>query len=109
MADIKTAEQLAQRALDVDVIDNAQLNRVWNELGSTNAPLAAFQQVLLRRELLTQYQLEKLMKAESRTGFFYGDYKVLYCVGAGTFARVFRAVHRSHRPDVRGEGACAAA
>ena len=34
------------------------------------------------------------MKGESRTGFFYGDYKVLYCVGAGTFARVFRAVHR---------------
>ena len=35
------------------------------------------------------------MRAESRTGFFYGDYKVLYCVGAGTFARVFRAVHRT--------------
>ena len=68
--------------------------RVWNELGSTNAPLADFQQVLLRREFITQYQLEKLMKTESRTGFFYGDYKVLYFVGAGTFARVFRAVHR---------------
>ena len=54
-----------------------------------------FQQVLLRRGLLTQYQLEKLMRTESRTGFFYGDYKVLYCVGAGTFARVFRAVHRT--------------
>ena len=95
MAEIKTAEQLAQRALDVNVIDDAQLQSVWSELGSTNAPLGAFQQVLLRRELLTQYQLEKLMKAESRTGFFYGDYKVLYCVGAGTFARVFRAVHRN--------------
>ena len=95
MAEIKTAEQLAQRALDVDVIDDAQLQTVWSELGSTTRPLAAFQQVLLRRELLTQYQLEKLMKRESRTGFFYGDYKVLYCVGAGTFARVFRAVHRN--------------
>ena len=94
MADIKTAEQLAQRALDVSVIDHAQLQGVWSELGSTNAPLGAFQQALLRREIVTQYQLEKLMKPESRTGFFYGDYKVLYCVGAGTFARVFRAVHR---------------
>ena len=94
MAEIKTAEQLAQRALDVNVIDHAQLQSVWSELGSNNSPLSAFQQVLLRRELLTQYQLEKLMKPESRTGFFYGDYKVLYCVGAGTFARVFRAVHR---------------
>ena len=50
--------------------------------------------MLLRRELVTQYQLEKLMKAESRSGFFYGDYKVQYFVGAGTFARVFRAVHK---------------
>ncbi len=95
MTSIKTAEQLAQRALDVNVIDDGQLRSVWSELGSTNAPLGAFQQVLLRRELLTQYQLERLMRAESRTGFFYGDYKVLYCVGAGTFARVFRAVHRT--------------
>jgi serine/threonine-protein kinase len=94
MAEIKTAEQLAQRALDVNVIDHAQLQSVWNELGSTNASLGAFQQVLLRRELVTQYQLEKLMKPESRSGFFYGPYKVLYCVGAGTFARVYRAVHR---------------
>jgi eukaryotic-like serine/threonine-protein kinase len=93
MAEIKTAEQLAQRALDVSVIDQAQLNSVWNELSST-ASLAAFQQALLRRELLTQYQLENLMKPDVRSGFFYGDYKVLYCVGAGTFARVYRAVHK---------------
>ncbi|MCC7474857.1 MAG: protein kinase [Pirellulales bacterium] len=94
MPEITTSEQLAQRALDVNVIDHAQLQSVWSELGSTNPPLAAFQQVLLRRELLTQYQLERLMKGESRSGFFYGDYKVLYCVGAGTFARVYRAAHR---------------
>lgn len=94
MPEITTSEQLAQRALDVDVIDNAQLQSVWSELGSTTAPLPAFQQVLLRRELLTQYQLERLMKAESRSGFYYGPYKVLYCVGAGTFARVYRAAHR---------------
>jgi serine/threonine-protein kinase len=94
MTVIKTAEQLAQRALDVNVIDDAQLQSVWSEMGSTNVPLAPFQQVLLRRGLLTQYQLERLMKGDTRTGFYYGDYKVLYCVGAGTFARVFRAVHR---------------
>ena len=93
MAEIKTAEQLAQRAQDMSVVDQSQLQSVWSELGST-ASLGAFQQALLRREFLTQYQLEKLMKPESRTGFFYGNYKVLYCVGAGTFARVFRAVHK---------------
>src|SRR6185295_17174768 len=93
MAEIKTSEQLAQRALDVNVVDDAQLQSVWSEVGSTNAPLGAFQQVLLRRGILTQYQLERLMRSDSRTGFFYGPYKVQYCVGAGTFARVFRAVH----------------
>jgi serine/threonine-protein kinase len=95
MPEIKTAEQLAQRALDVSIVDDAQLQAAWNEAGSTGAPLDVFQQVLLRRGLLTQYQLERLMRAESRTGFFYGDYKVLYFVGAGTFARVFRAIHRT--------------
>jgi serine/threonine protein kinase len=95
MAEIKTAEQLAQRALDVSVVDDAQLQAAWNEAGSTGAPLDVFQQVLLRRGLLTQYQLERLMRSESRTDFFYGDYKVLYCVGAGTFARVFRAIHKT--------------
>jgi len=94
MPEIKTAEQLAQRALDVNVLDDSQLQSVWSELGSTNAPLGEFQQALLRRGLLTQYQLERLMRPDTRTGFFYGDYKVLYCVGAGTFARVFRAAHR---------------
>lgn len=94
MAEITTAEQLAQRALDVSVLDNAQLQSIWSQLGSTNVPLSSFQQALLRSGLLTPYQYERLIKNESRTGFFYGDYKVLYCVGAGTFARVFRAVHR---------------
>ncbi|MEX0641444.1 MAG: protein kinase [Pirellulales bacterium] len=94
MAEITTAEQLAQRAIDVGVIDSTQMQRVWNDLGSTNASLDAFQQVLLRREFVTPYQLEKLMKADSRSGFFFGPYKVLYFVGAGTFARVFRAVQK---------------
>ena len=70
MAEITTAEQLAQRALDVGVVDAGHLQRVWNELGSTNVSLASFQQVLLRLELVTPYQLEKLMKPESRSGFW---------------------------------------
>jgi serine/threonine protein kinase len=93
MSEIKTSEQLSQRALDVNVVDDGQLQSVWSELGSTNAPLGELQQCLLRHGLLTQYQLERLMNGY-RTGFFYGDYKVLYCVGAGTFARVYRATHK---------------
>lgn len=93
MANIRTAEQLAQRALDVNIVDETQLQSVWSELGSRTIPANVFEQALLRRGMLTQYQLDRLMRG-LRTGFFYDDYKVLYCVGAGTFARVFRASHR---------------
>ena len=88
-----SAEQLGQRALDVGILDDAQLQSVWSELGTRNASPSAFQQVLVRRDLVTNYQLNRLVQGQ-RTGFFYGDYKVLYNVGSGTFARVFRAVHR---------------
>ncbi len=88
-----TAEQLVEQAFDLGLLDDVQQQQVWAELGSRNVPLDSLLQVLVRRELLTNYQVERLVKGE-RTGFFFGDYKVLYLVGTGTFARVYRAVHR---------------
>lgn len=93
MATVTTAEQLAQRAVEVGVVDHRQLQAVRGDLGTRTVDLETLQQALLRRDLLTQYQLERLMKG-LKNGYFYGDYKVLYCVGAGTFARVFRAEHK---------------
>lgn len=93
MSSVTTAEQLSQRAQDVNVLTEQQAQTVWSELGSRNVDLDTFAQVLVRKGLLTNYQLERLMKG-LRSGFFYGDYKVQYSVGSGTFARVFRAVHR---------------
>lgn len=90
---IETAEQLAQSALDVGVIDHRQLQALWGELGTHTVSLEEFQRALLRRDLLTTYQLDRLMQG-LKSGYFYGDYKVLYCAGVGTFARVFRASHR---------------
>jgi serine/threonine-protein kinase len=87
------AEQVAQRAFDLGLLDERQLQAVWGLLGTRSAPLSELLQLLVRREYLTNYQVERLVKGE-RSGFFYGDYKVLYLVGSGTFARVFRAVHR---------------
>lgn len=92
MATVSTADQLAQRAIDVGIVDHRDLQTVRGDMGTRTVDLHTLQQELLRRNLLTQYQLERLMKG-LKTGFFYGNYKVLYCVGAGTFARVFRAVH----------------
>lgn len=88
-----SAENVAQHAFDLGLLDEQQLREVWASLGSRNVRAAEFLQLLVRREFLTNYQVERILKGE-RTGFFFGDYKVLYLVGTGTFARVYRAVHR---------------
>lgn len=88
-----TAEQIAQRAFDQDLLNERQLQEIWGDFGRRNVPVDDFVQLLLRRELLTNFQLDRLLKGE-RAGFFYGDYKVLYMVSGGSFARVYRAVHK---------------
>lgn len=89
-----SAEQFAQRAFDLNLLDERQLQEIWGQAGSRQLSREEFQQILLRRELLTNYQTERLLRGE-RSGFFYGDYKVLYLIGTGTFARVYRASHRT--------------
>ena len=88
-----TAEQLAQKVVDLDLLDDRQIKSIWSEL-DTVATASEFRAIAVRREFLTNYQVDRLLKGE-RTGFYYGDYKVLYRVGTGTFARVYRAVHRN--------------
>lgn len=92
MSTVTTADQLAQCAMEVGVLDHRDVQTVRGDLGTRNVDLHTFSQELLRRNLLTQYQLERVIKG-LKSGYFYGNYKVLYCVGTGTFARVFRAVH----------------
>lgn len=87
------AEQIAQRAFDFSLLDERQLQDIWGQFGRRNVPTDEFIQTLLRRELLTNFQLDRLLKGE-RTGYFYGDYKVLYMVAGGSFARVYRAAHK---------------
>lgn len=86
-----TAEDLSQRILDLRVIDGLQLQSAWAEFRTRNVTFEDFKNYLLRKQLLTNFQLEKVLKGD-REGFFYGKYRVLYIGGAGTFARVFRAV-----------------
>ena len=88
-----TAEQIAQRAFDFDLLNERQLQEIWGEFGRRNVPAGEFVQFVLRRELLTNFQLDRLLKGE-RAGYFYGDYKVLYMVAGGSFARVYRAAHK---------------
>ena len=88
-----TAEQFGQRLIDCNLLEPRQVDRVFGELGSRHVDIEKVHQTLLRNELLTNWQVDRIMEGHIQ-GYFYGDYKVLYLVGAGTFARVYRAVHR---------------
>jgi serine/threonine-protein kinase len=87
------AQEVADRAYNLGLLHERQLQLVWAELGSRTVTADDFLQLCVRRELLTNYQVERLIRDE-KTGFFFGDYKVLYFMGAGSFARVYRAVHK---------------
>ena len=88
-----TAEQLAQLVGELELVDLPRIDDALREFGGHDQPAYDFGAALVRRELLTGYQLERLLRGE-RAGYFYGSAKVLYQIGAGSFARVFRAVHR---------------
>ena len=88
-----TAEQLAYLVGEVDLVEPALVAEVLQEFGRPDAPAQDFGAALVRRELITGYHLERLLRGE-RSGYFFGRAKILYQIGAGSFARVFRAVHR---------------
>ncbi|MCE3015772.1 MAG: protein kinase domain-containing protein [Pirellula sp.] len=88
-----TPRSLTQRIVDLDLASGAEVDKIWAEFRTENVSLDDVKSVLLRKGLLTNFQLERMLTGE-RLGYFYGPYKVLYMIGAGTFARVFRAVHR---------------
>ena len=87
-----TADELAHSLEQLDLVQAAQMDAVWSELGGHNVPLQDFGAALVRHERLTGYQLERLLRGEV-DGFFYGRAKILYQVGAGSFSRVYRAIH----------------
>lgn len=91
MADY-SVDELVQKAVTLGIMAPEQLQEVWSSFGTQNIEVEPFVQALLRQGHLTKYQVDRLTSGES-TGFYYGEYKVLYPVGAGSFARVYRAVH----------------
>lgn len=88
-----TAERLGQRIIDVGLLDTRQMEQVWAEIGSREIPVEQLTSFLLRKQLLTNLHVERLMKGE-RDGYFYGNFKVQYLSGSGTFARVYRGVEK---------------
>ena len=87
-------DDLIQRLLSLDLIDLGKLRDVENSFGAQLVTAEQLLQTLLKRGYLTKYQVERLGKGET-TGYYYGDYRVQYLIGAGSFARVFRCVHKT--------------
>ncbi len=87
-----SADQFAQRLYDCRLMDNKQINAAFSELGTRDVTVEELQRKLIHNELLTNWQIQRVMDGH-RSGYFYGNWKVLYIVGTGTFARVYRAVH----------------
>ena len=88
-----SVSQLSQRIVELGLLEPVVVEQAWSEIGSLDGSCDALIRVLQRKELLTNLQVDRLLKGE-RTGYFYGQWKILYLIGAGTFARVYRSVHR---------------
>jgi len=91
-----TPEEVATTALELGLIDAAEIPGLWRDLGSHDVSLKQFGSACVRRELLTGFQWERLRNGY-RNGFFYGRTKVLYQAGAGSFARVYRAIAQDNQ------------
>ena len=82
-------EEFGNRAIGANVATRRQIDQALSEVG-TGATITDLVEKLQRSGVITTLQAEKLNRGD-RDGYFYGDYKVLYLIGAGTFARVYRA------------------
>src|SRR5262245_20783904 len=81
------AEALAEHAVMFGLVDREQAKEARNEAadGSPDELL----RTMLRKGLLTSWQVERLQKGDP-SGFFFGGCKVLFHLAEGTFARVYR-------------------
>lgn len=88
--DTLTPDEFARRISNVGLAERRDIERVMGEVGTDGTTLEGVIDAMQRRGVITTLQTEKILKGD-RIGYFYGDYKVLYVIGAGTFARVYRA------------------
>src|SRR4051812_27254519 len=85
------AETLAEHAVMFGLVNKDQAKEAKNDAedGTPDALL----RMMLRKGMLTSWQVERLQKGDP-SGFFYGGCKVLFHLAEGTFARVYRGVRQ---------------
>ncbi|WP_145419237.1 serine/threonine-protein kinase [Planctomycetes bacterium K23_9] len=85
-----TPEEFVARISELGLATRREVARASKDLGVGERTLKDAVAVMQRHGLVTTLQSDKILKGD-KTGYFYGDYKVLYLIGQGTFARVYRA------------------
>ncbi|MCA9130189.1 MAG: protein kinase [Planctomycetales bacterium] len=88
-----SATQFYHRIVELGLLEPAEVEKAWSEVSVRDDSYEGLARVLLRKELLTNLQVDRILKGET-AGYFYGKWKILYLIGAGTFARVYRSVHQ---------------
>jgi serine/threonine protein kinase len=83
------ATELGQRAVRLGLISDDQLRDCTDEI-SPVAPPEVLIQALERKQYLTAFQSQKLIKGDTE-GYFLGGYRILYKIASGSFGRVHRA------------------
>ncbi len=81
------AADLLDHAVLLGLINRQQAREAQSE--AEDREIDSISRVLLRKGLLTSWQLERVKKGDT-TGFFFGGCKVLFHLAEGTFARVYR-------------------
>jgi serine/threonine-protein kinase len=85
-----TPEGFARRIVDLGLAERREVEHAFGDLGGQELTMESVITAMQRRGFVTTLQTEKILRGD-RVGYFYGEYKVLYLIGAGTFARVYRA------------------
>jgi serine/threonine protein kinase len=96
MAELDT-EDMLDRVTLIGLATREQCQAARAE--ATNNSAEAVLRVLLRKGRLTSWQMEKLRKGNP-SGFFFGEYKVLFHLAEGTFARVYRGEQNDSKAAV---------
>lgn len=85
------AAALANAAMQLGLLTSRQVDEAWDELGARNGPAEKFLRCMERKQYLTPFQTNKLIRGD-KNGYILGGYQLLYKIASGSFGRVYRAV-----------------
>src|SRR5262249_2717447 len=89
MANLNVAN-LAQQAVQLGLLTETQVEEFRDLVEQSDGNPEPLLRALERKEYLTPWQSQKLLKGEV-DGYFLGGYRLLYRIASGSFGRVFRA------------------